>query len=181
MIDVLLTKLDKDQQYRISLQNIIDFSYDFRFDLIIAPFRVLMHLFEKEEQIRAINNVYAHLATGGRFIFDAFVPDLNQLIKGVDNWTDYEGEYEEGKKVRRVVSTTPSLIDQTIDVFFHLEWDEDEEVKQDDWRVPLRFFFRYELEHLIERSNFEKYKILGDYYGNVLGKESKEFVVVCQK
>lgn len=181
MIDVLLNKLEKDQQYRISLQNIIDFSYDFNFELIIAPFRVLMHLFEKEEQIRAINNVYAHLSTGGRFIFDAFVPDLNQLIKGVDNWTDYEGEYEEGKEVRRVVSTTPCLIDQTIDVHFHLEWDEDEEVRQDDWRVPLRFFFRYELEHLIERSYFEKYEILGDYHGNVLDEESKEFVVICHK
>lgn len=181
MIDVLLKKLDKGQQYRISLQNIIDFSYDFRFELIVAPFRVIMHLFEKDDQIRALNNVYAHLATGGRFIFDAFVPDLNQLIKGVENWTDFEGEYEEGKKVRRVVSTIPSLIDQTIDVHFHLEWDEDEEVKQDDWRVPLRYFFRYELEHLIERSNFANYKILGDYHGNVLGKESKEFVVICQK
>jgi SAM-dependent methyltransferase len=181
MIDVLLHKLDKEQHHRISLQNIINFSYDFRFDLIIAPFRVIMHLFEKENQIRAINNVYAHLAPGGRFIFDAFIPDLNQLIKGVDNWTDFEGEYEEGKKVKRVVSTIPSLIDQTIDVFFHLEWDEGEEVKQDDWRVPLRYFFRYELEHLIERSNFENYKILGDYQGNELGSESREFVVVCQK
>lgn len=181
MIDVLLNKLDKNQHYRISLQNIIDFSYDFSFDLIIAPFRVLMHLFEKEDQIRAINNVYAHLATGGRFIFDAFIPDLDQLINGVDNWTDFEGEYEKGKKIKRTVSTTPSLIDQTIDVFFHLEWDEDEGVKHDDWKVPLRFFFRYELEHLIERSDFQQYKILGDYWGNALSKESKEFVVVCQK
>ena len=181
MIDVLLNKLDKDQHYRISLQNIIDFSYDFRFDLIIAPFRVIMHLFEKEEQIGALNNVHAHLATGGRFIFDAFVPDLNQLINGVDNWTDFEGEYEKGKKIKRTVSTSPSLIDQTIDVHFHLEWEEDGGVKQDDWRVPLRFFFRYELEHLIERSNFKKYKISGDYHGNDLSQESKEFVVICQK
>jgi SAM-dependent methyltransferase len=181
MIAVLLDKLERDQHFRISLQNIIDFRYDFRFDLVVAPFRVMMHLLQKEEQIRAIQNVYRHLTEGGRFIFDAFVPDLNQLIHGVDNWTDFEGEYEPGKKVRRTVSTRPSLIDQVIDVHFHLEWDENEGVKQEDWRVPLRFFFRYELEHLIERSDFRKYKMLGDYMGNELSHDAKEFIVICQK
>jgi hypothetical protein len=73
------------------------------------------------------------------------------------------------------------LIDQTIDVHFHLEWEEDDGDRQDDWRVPLRFFFRFELEHLVERSQFEKYHILGDYLGNELSQESREFVVVCQK
>ena len=45
----------------------------------------------------------------------------------------------------------------------------------------MRFFFRYELEHLVERSKFECYKILGDYHGNELNQDSKEFVVICQK
>ena len=66
MIAVLMDKLEGDQQFRISLQNIVDFRYDFRFDLILAPFRVMMHLLEKEEQIRAINNVYQHLTEGYR-------------------------------------------------------------------------------------------------------------------
>ncbi len=181
MIDVLLRKLERDQHYRISLQNVVDFRYDFQFDLIIAPFRVLMHLVEKDEQIRAINNVYEHLTNDGRFIFDAFVPNLEQLIHGIDNQTDFDGEYEKGKKVRRIVSTIPSLINQTIDIHFHLEWDEDDELKHEDWKVPLRFFFRYELEHLIERSKFKKYRIYGDYHENELNDDSKEFVVICQK
>lgn len=181
MIGVLLQKLGKDQHYRISRQNIIDFSYDVKFDLIIAPFRVFMHLLEKDEQIRALNNVFEHLSADGRFIFDTFVPDLMQLANGIQHQTDFEGEYEKGKKIRRIVSTKPSLINQTITVDFHLEWQEDEEVKQEQWRVPLRFFFRYELEHLIERSDFEKYRILGDYQGNELNHESKEFIVICQK
>lgn len=47
MVDVLKTKLTKTQQHRISVQNIVDFQYDFKFDLIIAPFRVVMHLLKK--------------------------------------------------------------------------------------------------------------------------------------
>ncbi len=181
MLDILYKKLKKDQYYRISQQNIIDFSFDFRFDLIVAPFRVFMHLLDKDEQIRALDNVYKHLNNNGRFIFDAFVPDLNQLINGIKNNVDFEGEYEPGKKIRRIVNTTPDLINQLINIKFHLEWEEDDELKHYDWYVPLRFFFRFELEHLIERSRFEKYKILGDYLGNELNQKSKEFIIICQK
>lgn len=181
MIDVLYKKLNMEQQKRVSRQNIIDFKFDFKFDLIIAPFRVIMHLYEKADQLKALNNVYKHLHKGGRFIFDVFVPDLKQLVTGLNNHTDFEGEYEPGKKLKRVVSTTPDLINQLINIDFHLEWDEQDGAKQEDWKLALRFFFRYELEHLMERSHFEKYEILGDYKGSKLTRESKEFIVVCKK
>jgi SAM-dependent methyltransferase len=182
MIEVLSEKLSEEQAKRISLQNVIDFSFDFKFDLIIAPFRVLMHVLEKEEQLLALNNIYKHLNEGGRFIFDAFIPELGLLINGIENQTDFEGEYEKGKMVKRTVSTRPSLLDQTIQVKFEMEWDEDSGRKSDVWIVPLRFFFRYELEHLIERSYFAKnYKILGDYEGNELQDHSKDFIITCQR
>ncbi|MGA2408473.1 MAG: class I SAM-dependent methyltransferase [Bacteroidales bacterium] len=181
MLEILYKKLQRDQHYRISQQNIINFSFDFKFNLIIAPFRVIMHLLNIEEQIKAIDNVYNHLNSNGRFIFDAFIPDLNQLIKGINNQMDFEGEYDSGQKIRRFVSTSPNLINQTIQVNFHLEWEEKNELKHDDWILPLRFFFRYELEHLLERTKFEKYKIYGDYKGSELDKESKDFIVICQK
>jgi len=181
MINVLQKKLTPDQYKRISLQNVTDFNFDFTFDLVIAPFRVMMHLLEKDQQIRAINNVYRHLNKNGRFIFDAFIPDLNQLIKGFDNYVDFEGEYSKGKRIKRVVSTSPDLINQLINITFRLEWDEDNEKKSEEWNVPLRFFFRYELEHLVERSEFEKYTILGDYMGKKLNQNSKEFIVICRK
>jgi len=181
MIDVLLGKLDKKEHRRISIQSITDFHVDFKFDLIIAPFRVMMHVLDKAEQLEAINNVYKHLAPGGRFIFDTFIPDLNQLITGLQNHTDFKGEYEPGKKLKRIVSTKPDLINQIINIHFKLEWDENDKTMTEDWELPLRFFFRYELEHLIERSEFNNYKILGDYLGNELSEKSKEFIVICQK
>ena len=181
MIDVLSEKLDLEQRKRISLQNIIDFRFDYKFDLIIAPFRVIMHLLEKEEQIRALNNVFEHLNENGKFIFDVFIPDLNQLIHGMENHTDFEGEYEKGKRLKRTVSTKPDLINQIINIRFKLEWDENKEPRTDEWDMQLRFFFRYELEHLVERSRFSSYKILGDYQGNELNQASRDFIVVCER
>jgi len=181
MLDILKTKLSENNQGRISIQNIIDFKSDIRYDLIIAPFRVFMHLIGKEDQLNALNNVYESLNPGGQFIFDLFVPDLKPLINGLENVVDFEGEYEPGKRVKRIVSTKPDLINQVINITFRLEWNDDNSDFKKEWKTPLRFFFRFELEHLIERSQFKTYKIEGDFIGNDLNTESKEFIITCQK
>jgi SAM-dependent methyltransferase len=181
MLGVLNTKLDPDQHHRVGLQNLVDFRFDDRFDLIVAPFRVIMHLQDKSDQLRALNNVHRHLKSGGRFIFDAFVPDLKSLIDGLQNKNDYDGEHQPGKRLRRFVSTKPDLMRQVIEVHFRIEWEEDDKTMQEEWEIPLRFFFRYELEHLVERSDFEQYQIFGDYMGSPLDENSKEFVVICRR
>jgi SAM-dependent methyltransferase len=181
MLEVLKSKLNKDQHFRISNQNIIDFKFDMKFDLIIAPFRVFMHLLEKEDQLHALNNVYSHLKPGGKFIFDVFVPDLNQLISGIKDFVDFDQEYEPGKKLKRSTSTQPDIINQIIKVFFTLEWNDDEGKHVEKFNTPMRFFFRYELEHLVERSRFESYEIKGDFKGSKLDGDSKEFIMHCFK
>ena len=140
-----------------------------------------MHLPEKEDQLKALNNIYKHLNHNGRLVFDVFVPDLIHLIKGMENFVDFEGEYEPGKKIRRTVSMDPDLIHQVLHIKFHLEWDEENTQKQEDWEFNMRYFFRYELEHLMERSDFDSYKIMGDFKGHELDQESKEFIVIGQK
>jgi SAM-dependent methyltransferase len=179
MLAVLRGKLPEEQQFRISRQNIVDFRHDNLFGLIIAPFRVLMHIDDKDDQLRALNNVYNHLEPGGRFIFDVFMPDLNQLVNPLRNKLDFEGEYEPGNKVRRIVSTSPDIVNQIINVSFHMEWDEEGKTSQYDWSFRMRYYFRFELEHLVERSLFSSYKIYGDYKGSELSNDSREFVVVC--
>lgn len=181
MLDVLITKLDPDQKKRVSLQNIIDFGFETGFDLIIAPFRVFMHLTDMDDQIHALNNVCRNLNPGGKFIFDLFVPDLKMIIKGLDNVTDVNIEYEPGHRLKRVVSTKPDLIAQLINLTFRIEWDDTTGNHAEEWRTPLRFFFRFEIEHLLQRSEFTKYKINGDFEGNKLNSDSKEFIILCQK
>lgn len=181
MIEVLKTKLTAEQQNRISLQNITDFRFETKFDLILAPFRVFMHLTEINEQLDALNNVYDHLESGGEFIFDAFVPDLKQLINGLDNFTDFDREYRPGERIKRTVSTQPDLINQIINITFHLEWNEGDKEFSREWKSQMRYFFRFELEHLLERSNFNEYTFAGDFNGNALDNNSREFIVTCKR
>lgn len=181
MINILKKKLSNDQFERISIQNIIDFRYDHKFDLIIAPFRVFMYLKEKNDQIKALNNIHKHLQSDGRFIFDTFIPDLKQLLNGIKNHTDFEGEYAPGKIVKRTVSTKPDLLNQIIYITFQFDWQENKQIKHEVWNTSLRYFFRFELEHIVERSNFNDYRIAGDYLENELNENSKDFIVICEK
>lgn len=181
MTDILKSRLNDSQGSRITCQNIIDFKFDFSFDLIMAPFRVFMHLTEKSDQIRALNNVYEHLNPGGRFIFDVFVPDLQILISGLNNVIDFDGEFEPGNRLKRTVTTRPDLINQLINVTFRFDWNEGRSIFTKEWNTSLRYFFRFELEHLIERSEFDSYMIYGDFDENELTPGSKEFLISCMK
>jgi len=181
MLDQLRTKLDPAQHHRVFLQDARSFHLDLRFDLIVAPFRVFSHLLEVKDQLQALDAIFEHLKPGGRFIFDLFVPDLKILQEGIRNETDFDGEYAPGKKLKRVVSAEPDLVSQLNNVAMTLTWDDDTGSKTSTWNMQMRFFFRYELEHLIARSKLNLENIYGDYEGNELNKASKDFIVVCRR
>lgn len=181
MIKILKDKLPEKEHHRVQVLDICNFKLQQRFDLIIAPFRVFMHLLSVVEQHKALESVYAHLNPSGIFIFDLFVPNLKMLHEGLNNHKDFEGEYEPGKKLVRYSSMWADPINQISYVTFKLVWDEDGVEKTEEWKTNLRFFFRYELEHLIKQSDFKLVNILGDFEEGNLNKDSKEFIVVCKK
>jgi SAM-dependent methyltransferase len=181
MIDVLKRKLPVKEHYRISLLDVCKLKSDNKFNLIIAPFRVFMHLLTVERQLKALATVYNHLNPGGTFIFDLFVPNLQMLAEGINNVQDFDGEYEPGKKLQRFTSMTADPVNQISHVTFSFIWQEGKEGFNYTWNTELRLFFRYELEHLLYRSKFKDYHIYGDFSGHELTEDSKEFVVVCRR
>lgn len=181
MLEVLREKLPEKAHHRVSNQSATDFAFDMQFELIVAPFRVMMHLLDKDEQLQALQNIHNHLKPGGTFIFDAFIPALERLQQSVPLQTDFEGEYAPGQMLRRKAASTPDYLNQLIKVHFQLEWEEEGgRMKQKDWHFPLRFFFRYELEHLLDRSPFSSYTLYGDYEEHPLSRKSTDFVVICR-
>jgi 2-polyprenyl-3-methyl-5-hydroxy-6-metoxy-1,4-benzoquinol methylase len=181
MIDVLKTKLSPENHHRVITGDAGKMQLDFKFNLVVAPFRVFAHVLETKEQISFLNNVYEHLSDKGRFIFDLFVPDPKLMAEGIDNLTDFEGEYEPGKKVRRIVSSKTDIVTQLLNVTMKFIWDEDNKQIEKEWKLQMRLFFRYELEHLIKLSKLNLVNIFGDYQENPLNSESKEFIIVCKK
>lgn len=73
------------------------------------------------------------------------------------------------------------FINQISNVTMKFIWDEKNGEVQKEWNFQMRFYFRWEIEHLVHRSKLKLETILGDYSGNVLMPDSKEFIVICKK
>lgn len=181
MTDILLGKIEARYHDRISIQGAVDFQFPFKFDLIIVPFRVYSHLLTVEEQLAALNNAYDHLSEEGRLIFDVYVPDPAMIASGLSSVIDFEGEYESGKKFSRTVDMKADIVNQISDITMTFKWDQDGLERLEKWNFKFRFYFRYEIEHLIKCSKLTLEKIYGDFNGGELKEGSKEFVVICRR
>jgi len=181
MLEKLKEKISPEDHYRIALQDVRDFSIDKKFSLIISPFRVFGHLLRIEDQLKALNRIYEHLEPGCKFIFDLFVPDINKLNMERRNNIEFDGEYEPGKKLQRYATIKHDYINQILDVTFTLVWDENGKSNSEDCLMPLRYYFRFEIENLIARTKFKLDKIYGDFKYGELNNESADFVIVCVK
>jgi SAM-dependent methyltransferase len=181
MVDVLKKKLAPEDHNRVMIGDAGKMKLGLKFDLILAPFRVFAHVLDTKEQIDFLNNLYDHLNNKGIYIFDLFVPDPKLMAEGIDNLTDFEGEYEPGKKVRRTVSSKTDIVNQLLDVTMRFAWDEGNRQVEKAWKFKMRLFFRYEIEHLVRLSKLTLVNIFGDYNENPLSPSSKEFVIICRK
>jgi len=181
MIERCRAKLAEAERGRVWVADATRLKSDQRFALIVAPFRVLSHVHGPDDQLRLLDAVREHLVPGGRFVFDLFVPDLKLLLEGVPETTDFDGEHAPGRRLRRTVSSSPAdLARQTSRVRMSFLWDEEDGERRGEWGFEMRFFFRFELEHLVARSKLTLEAIHGDFAGGPLAPDSREYVVVCR-
>jgi SAM-dependent methyltransferase len=182
MIERCREKIPGDAAERVWVADAVSLETDRRFALVVAPFRVLSHVESPEDQLRLLEAVHTVLRPGGTFVFDLYVPALKLLLEGLPEMMDFDGHHAPGKRLRRIVSSGPAdLVRQTNHVRMGFVWDEDDGEHRDEWEFDMRFFFRYELEHLVARSPLSLEAIHGDFAETPLDAESREFVVVCRR
>jgi len=64
----------------VAMATFADFSLDGRFALAYIAFNTFFAPVTQEEQIRCMETVARHLSPGGRFVIEAFVPDLARFV-----------------------------------------------------------------------------------------------------
>jgi len=182
MIERCRAKLDPADRDRVSVADAVHWRADRRFSLVCAPFRVLSHVHETADQLSLLDAVHDGLEPGGAFVFDLYVPSLELLLKGMPETTDFDGEHAPGRRLRRTVSSAPAdLSRQTNRVRMSFLWEEDDGEHRGDWEFEMRFFFRFEIEHLVGRSKLGLETMRGDFAGGRLTAASREYVVVCRR
>jgi SAM-dependent methyltransferase len=152
-----------------------------RFSLVFAAFRVFQHLDTVEAQLACLACVRRHLAPGGTFAFDVFAPKLERLAE-VEEPEREDARFEhEGEEVIRSTSVVRDLARQVMRVRMRYERRLDGKVVGED-RVEftMRWFFRYELEHLLARAGFNDLTVYGAFDRRPFDYTSGETICVAR-
>lgn len=182
MVERCRAQLPADRRERVSVADAVSMRLGRRFGLVVAPFRVLSHVPSTEDQLRLLDTVHEHLVPGGAFVFDLYVPDLKLLLEGLPETCDFDGEWAPGRRLRRFTSSAPAdLSRQTNGVRMRFEWDEEDGERRDTWDFEMRFYFRFEVEHLVARSRLRLEALHGDFMGGPLTAASRDLVAVCRR
>ena len=66
----------------VTIGDFADVAVEGEFDLVVAAFNMFFALLTQDDQVRCFANVAEHLAPGGAFVVEAFVPDLARYERG---------------------------------------------------------------------------------------------------
>ena len=158
-------------------------SFDFgseRFALIYSAFRAFQHLITIDEQLACLAAVRRHLAPRGLFAFDVFAPRLQRIAVREEPETE-DARFEiDGEEIIRYASVLRDPATQVMDVTFRYERRRRGSVIGNDLvRTRMRYFFRYELEHLLARAGFAKVSVFGGFDRRPYDYVSGETVIVA--
>ncbi len=161
------------------------FKLDSLFHLAIFPAHAFQHLIRVEDQISCLSTLNRHLHMKARLIFDVFNVDF-KIINNPRRSDEIEDlpEYKlpDGRRLRRtgrIADFHPEEQYNDVELIYYLT-DVNGTTERIVQAFPMRYFFRYELEHLIARANL-KLKMYGDFQYNEINPTSKEMVCVCSK
>jgi len=109
---------------KVTSGNFADVPVDEKFSLIYIVFNTFFALSTQEEQVRCFRNVATHLAPGGCFVMEAFVPDVTRFTGNQVNWatkvTTDEVQLDVGQHdaaMQRVISQKVVITDGSIKLF----------------------------------------------------------------
>jgi SAM-dependent methyltransferase len=154
-----------------------------RFRLIFAGFRAFQHLLTVEDQLAALARVRAHLFGDGLFAFDVFAPRHDRLAQSEIAEVEDARVLREGEEIVRYASIPRiDLARQVMDLRFRIERRRDGVLLEETrWESSLRYFFRYELEHLLARSGFQVVEVYGGFDARPFDHVSGETVVLARR
>jgi ubiquinone/menaquinone biosynthesis C-methylase UbiE len=131
-----------------------------RFKLITEPFRAFGHLLEVESQLECLARVRTHLEPHGVFALDLFDPKLERTAI-LDEPESLAARFTHGgREILRWDSVKRDLTRQVLTVTMRFEGPSD---LSGSTTLSLRWFYRYELEHLLARAGFSNLRFFGGF------------------
>ncbi len=126
----------------------------------------------KEQQLDLLEAMYGHLRAGGLLVIDAFNPLMETMLspgREIHKVGDHEVVEDAGP---------PDQAEQIIPMVTTYRRD-GQDLASVHWNR--RYTFRFELEHLVERSGFRILHLWGDYSRHPFGEALERLFLVAQK
>jgi SAM-dependent methyltransferase len=155
-----------------------------KFRLIIIPFRPFQHLLEVRQQVDCLGCVRKHLAPKGHLVLDVFQTDAERMHDPVHQRETQIAEYRarDGRQVRiseRVAAFHRAAQINDVEMIYSVTH-RDGRNERMVFAWPLRYFFRYEVEHLLARCGFSVTAEYGDFDRTAIRDDSPEMIFVAE-
>ena len=150
-----------------------------RFALCIAPFNAFMHLYTPNEQLQALENIWAHLEPGGGLVFDLSVPRY-----GATGTLRHEGEtfYAGGNRTDVFLVQRHDEVKQGIVTEYYADTTQPGgTLTRRHYTLTQRYYHRYEVEWLLRHAGFESPRVTGSFQGGPLDSMSDVMVFQTRK
>lgn len=181
MLEICGEKLSSASEDVSSLVTLVrgdmrNFSLNRTYPLVIIPFRGFQHLLTAEDQLECLHCVRRHMTDSGTFVMDLFNPSMKYILdesRRREFGDELPFSLPDGSIVtRRMRNPAVDLAGQVIscEIIYYVEHP-DGSGKRAVHEFDLRYIFRYEAEHLLERSGFTVTDVYGDFRGGAFGTD----------
>ncbi|HET7693567.1 MAG TPA: methyltransferase domain-containing protein [Gemmatimonadota bacterium] len=164
-------------------------AYAFRrpFAAVVMPFRVFQSMLTVPDQLAALAAAHASLAPGGRLLLDLFDPRLDVLAEAAEGpaalaetgryFRDARGRWRER------VAARYDLESQIVDLTYVYERlaDAGGVAERSFERLRVRYFTRWEFEHLLARAGYEVEALYGGWEGGPPTPEGEDMIWIATK
>lgn len=175
------------ERVRLVPGDMTDFDTGEKYSLITIPFRPFQHLISITEQKSCLACVNKHLATDGLLVFDIYNPFPPRLVPNPEYMIERENlpetELPDGRKLRRTNRTSAFHREQQyndIELIYYISHP-DGRTERLVQSFPMRYFFRYEVEHLLDICGFRVVELFGDFDRSDFTNDSPEMIFVAEK
>ncbi len=150
------------------------------FGLAFVAVNSFMHLETVRDQIETLETVRRALTKRGTLILDLFNPDPTDIARE-DNRLVLDRSYIlDGKRVQKFIAIDSDAATQTSHVtYLYDESDDEGHLQRRTMRFVMRWFYRYEIEHLLARTGFVVRAIYGSYDLDEYATGSPRMIVVA--
>jgi len=178
----------KEVQSRVRLiqGDMTNFATGEKYALITIPFRPFQHLITIEEQKACLTCTRKHLKPGGLFVLDVFHPYVPRLVDPkylMEMEVDPKIELPDGGVLRRTTRVAAFHREEQyndIEIIHYVHHSDGKEERLVH-SFPMRYFYRYEMEHLLALCGFKIVEFFGDFDHSSFTTDSPEMIFVAEK